>query len=589
MPKTLHLYASDSDLTKIAGTVGLLCEFAPDSPWLRGAEQCFGPEEMLGSADEALRIAYSLASKLVESTPVIEGLPVLRVFEEPLLEQLSYLVQALHLDRWISSHGFTSCRFSSYSPWLDRLRQIRAVSGSDYEFRSDVPLLQSNPYSRAAHRIWNSRPAPAEFLRRVAPLWSRCLSAVPQRSPAKNAPKGGIWFYSNAYNYTKIGLEYEAYLPEKLNFLVEDSATGGKRLHELGRDFHLLYGWSRSSDIPSGSEVRAVGAKITAAAAAVPLSEEQNRLRSLLLKSEWWRFFQTRYLPFALFNTRALRRWCEAVSPEMIVVGNAGDERHLLLQECVKQIPSVMLQHGIMHWVYGVADQPVDAFLVRGPFFQRCMNEKLRRKTVVGNSPEAREPASDLAGKARDSILFITTPYNVPVLFHQGDLRDMLRSLLRVAHSSRRRLLIRVHPLEKISAYQQTILELEHELGWKADVDYSQGPGVEEVLEQSCVAILHFSTMFLDCLRHGIPIVSFDWHWFPNKRQFEAEGIFNLASDLHSFEALVQQGIDGALPRRRSELQDFLAPSQPHELESFFRDIWERRSAAKGLQPLARI
>ena len=150
--------------------------------------------------------------------------------------------------------------------------------------------------------------------------------------------------------------------------------------------------------------------------------------------------------------------------------------------------------------------------------------------------------------------------------------------------------MIRVHPLETISAYQQAIFELEQELGSKADVDYSQGPGVEEVLEQACVAVLHFSTMFLDCLRHDIPIVSFDWHWFPNKEQFEAEGIFNLASDLRSFEALVQQGIDGALPRRRSELQDFLAPSEPHELESFFRDIWERRrSAAKGLQPLARI
>ena len=46
------------------------------------------------------------------------------------------------------------------------------------------------------------------------------------------------------------------------------------------------------------------------------------------------------------------------------------------------------LQHGVMHWTYAVTDQPVDVFLLRGPFFQRTVNEKLRRKTVVHNFPE---------------------------------------------------------------------------------------------------------------------------------------------------------------------------------------------------------
>jgi hypothetical protein len=92
--------------------------------------------------------------------------------------------------------------------------------------------------------------------------------------------------------------------------------------------------------------------------------------------------------------------------------------------------------------------------------------------------------------------------------------------------------------------------------------------------------------MFLDCLRHGIPIVSFGWHWFPNKRQFEAEGIFQFASDLSSFESLVRRGVEGKLPVRRERLEEFLAPSQPHALADFFQQIWdERRSAV--LHPIA--
>ncbi len=577
MSETLHLYADGSDLADAKGAVGLLCEFAPDSPWLQKVELCYAPDEILGSAEAALTGAYSLVSKLLQIAPSIDGLPVLSIFEETLLEQMSCIVQAFHLDRWISSHGFSTCRFASYSPWLERLRHVRAMSGSAYALPADVPFLQRNATSRAIRRLWNSHPTAFEFFHRVTPQWSRYLSAMHMRKRAQKAPRGGIWFYSTAYNYTKIGLEYEACLPERLNFLVENPATGGRRLRELGREWHALYAWSRASDIPSQSEVLAAGQRITKAVAALPLSDEEAALRSVLLKSEWWYLFLRRRLPFALFNSRALQRWRKSVAPEMIVIGNAGWERALLLREGEERVPVVMLQHGVMHWVYAVTDQPIDVFVLRGPFFQRVINERLRRKTVIHNLPKLNSPADESPKTARDSILFITTPYDVPTLFHPEDLMDILRSLLRVAHASGRSLVIRVHPLEKISAYGRAVSELQNEMGIRADVAYSQGPGAEEVFKRSCVAVLHFSTMFLDCLRHGVPIISFGWHWFPNRGQFEEEGIFNFASDLNHFEALLRQGIEGRLPRRRSGLEEFLAPSRPQDVARFFSGIWDSR------------
>jgi hypothetical protein len=588
MSKNLHLYAGDGELTGATGTVGLLCEFAPDSPWLQGVEHYYRPDEILGSVDAALPVAYALVSKLLESSPVIEGLPVLRVFEELLLEQVSYIAQAFRLDRWICAQGFSSCQFDSYSPWLDRLLRVRSVTGSSYVLSAGVPLGQSYRGVRALQKLWQSRTAPAEFLRRVMPLWSRNLSAVPMRKRARETRRGGIWFYSTAYNYTKMGLQYEPYLPEKMNFLVEDPGTGGKRLREVGREMHWLYAWSRTSDIPSSSEVRSIGGRITDAVAGVPLDAGESALRTVLLNSELWRHFLARGLPFVLFNNRVLHRWRQAVLPEMIVVGNAGDERVLLMSESAEPVPSVLLQHGIMHWTYAVTDEPVDVFLLRGPFFQRAVNEKLRRKTVVHNFSEP-EAISQEEKAERKDILFITTPYNVPALFHREDLRDILRSLLRVAHSTHRRLMIRVHPNEKISAYEQAVAELHQQLELQAEVGYSQGPGADEVFARSCVAVLHFSTMFLNCLSHGIPIISFGWHWLPNKRQYEEEGIFHFALDLSGFESLVRQGIEGKLPFRSDGLEEFLAPSRPQALEKFFKQIWdERRSAKSGvLHPIA--
>ena len=567
----------------MTGAVGLLYEFAPDSPQLRAAEHCHRPDEILGSVDEALPVAYSLVSKLLRSAPVIEGLPVLRVFEEPLLEQVSYIVQAFHLDHWIRAQGFDCCRFVSYSPWLDRLQQVRSLAGSCYALVADVPLLQTGRGGRALQRLWDSPPSPAEFFRRMMPLWSRSLSAIPMRKRTQDAPAGGIWFYSNAYNYTKVGLQYEPYLPQKMHFLVEDPRTGGKRLREVGREGHWLYAWSRTSDIPAAWEVRSLGVRITAALAGVSLGAEEDALRSVLLNSEWWQHFLRRRLAFVLFNNRVLHRWRDAVRPEMIVVGNIGDERVLLLRESAERVPVVLLQHGIMHWTFAVTDEPVDVFLVRGPFFQRSVNEKLRRKMVVHNYPEPGATASPQKNSERKDILFITTPYNVPALFHREDLRDILRSLLRVAHSTRRRLVIRVHPNETISAYEQAVAELQQELRLQAEIGYSQGPGADEVFARACVAVLHFSTMFLDCLRHGIPIVSFGWHWILNKRQFEEERIFHFASDLRHFETLIREGIKGNLPARHDGLEEFLAPCQPQALAKFFQQIWDERRSVGGI------
>ena len=528
MSKTLHLYASGSDFSKVSGAVGLLCEFAADSPGLKNAGLCYVAEELLGSPDAALALAYPLVSAVLHTTPVIDGLPLLYVFEESLLEEFSHIVQAFHLDHWIANHDFSSARFVSHSPWLDRLLQVRTVTGSSYALAAAVKPLQTSRGIRAIREFWESRPKLPEAVRRILPVWSRHLSASRMRRLAAGAPRGGIWFYSTAYNCTRVGLQYEPYLPQKVTFLVEDPTTGGRGLRELERDSYWVYAWSQNSDIPSSSEVRSIGRRITAAFSEAELTTEQSALRTVLLQSEWWQHFLARRLGFAIYNNRVLQRWRHSVGPEMLVVGNAGWERALLLNQNADRIPTVLLQHGVMHWTYAVTDEPVDTFLLRGRFFQRVINDRLRRKTAVQNIPETAPSSTQLSSSVRDSILFITAPYNVPEFFHLEDLRDIVRSLLRVAHSTRRGLVMRVHPTETVESYRQLVGELSRELGISVQVTYSQGPGAEEVLARSSVAVLFFSTMFLDCLRHGIPIVGFGWHWFPKQRPLSGGRRFQL-------------------------------------------------------------
>lgn len=582
MPQTFNLYGADSDLTTVHGSAGFLCELAPDSPSVIGAEHCYWPEELLGSADEALRISASLVSKIMRRLSMVGGLKILGNLEEPLLEQASYIVQALRLDRWIRAQGISACHFDSYSPWLDRLRQIRKVTGSAYELTASVPFGQANWVQRGILDLRKSIGRPSELFRRIAPLWWRVLSSVLTRKSVATAPQGGIWCYSTAYNYTKIALEYDDYFPQKMNFLVEDPATGGKLLFQLGRDSHVLYAWSRASDVPSVSEVREIGKSISNAMAEVPLTADEAVLRAVVLNSEWWDHFLKRILPLAIFHQRTLERWCDAVQPEMLVVGNAGDERALLDYEPAKRVPSVMLQHGIMHWVYGVADQPVTHFLIRGSFFQNLVNENLRKRMILCNYPQQTAPTSQ-QDSSRAGLLFITMPYRVAPLFHEADLHDILSCLLRVSQRYQRPLFIRVHPAERISFYQKLVSEIQEELGFRCEVIYSQGSGAEDLLARSCVAVLYFSTMFLDCLRHSIPIVSPGWHWFPNKKHFREAKVFNFASDLRQLEELVGNGVDGRLPSRTGSLGEFLASTPPQEISRVLNDIWQSRPSRDEL------
>ena len=582
MSRTFNFYGTESRLTALTGLAGFLCELAPDSPCMRGVEQAHWPGELLGSADEALRISALLVSKIMQALSTVDGLPILGTMEEPLLEQVSCTVQALHLDHWIRSQGMSVCRFDSYSPWLNRLCHVREAIGSTYELKASGMFGQTNWIQRGIVDLRKSISRPSELFRRVAPLWSRVLSSVPARKSIPNPPRGGIWCYSTAYSFTKIALEYDRYFPQKMNFLVEDAATGGKALGEIGRESYVLYAWARASDIPSPAEVGQIGKSITETVASLSLATDEAVLRTVLLKSEWWDHFVKRVLPFLIFHERILRRWCDATRPEMLVVGNAGWERALLESESAKCIPSVMLQHGIMHWVYAVADQPVTYFLLRGTFFQNVVNEKLRQRTILCNYPQHVGPASQ-HDNLRLGILFITMPYKVVPLGHPADLHDILSCLLRVAHRSERPLFIRVHPLERISSYQKLVSEIEEQLGFRSEVVYSQGPGAEDLLARSCVAILFFSTMFLDCLRHGIPIVSPDWHWFASKRHFREAGIFNFASDLRHLEQLVGDGVNGHLPSWSGSLDEFLAPTQPEEVSRVLQDIWQSRSERQSV------
>jgi len=178
MLRTLTLYGTNGDLSNLRGRVGLLCELAPDSSSLKGVEHCYWPDELLGSPDHALRIASSVVSKLLAQVAEIRRLPRVATLEESFLEQVSYSVQALHLDSWLRAQEVSVCRFDSYSAWLDRLRQIRTWTMSEYDLKASVPFGQANWVRRGIVDLSKSVTRPSELFRRLAPCLRSSLPST---------------------------------------------------------------------------------------------------------------------------------------------------------------------------------------------------------------------------------------------------------------------------------------------------------------------------------------------------------------------------------------------------------------------------
>lgn len=104
------------------------------------------------------------------------------------------------------------------------------------------------------------------------------------------------------------------------------------------------------------------------------------------------------------------------------------------------------------------------------------------------------------------------------------------------------------------------------------EVMFSSGSGLEEVLRSSAVAVTYCSTVFLDCLRLGIPIISFKWHDFSYKSLLESHSVFNFAQSLAELEQLVGKGLRGELPVLDSYHQ-FVAPTESSSLADFFEKV----------------
>lgn len=560
---SITLIVAGDPLTPIEGKAGLLIECASDAGWVPAGAASL--HELLGPPEESKRIAADLVHGLLDGEPSFEGVRHLYTFKESLIRAAAEAVRAVRLYGWLQEQGISRCIFRSHSLFAQLLRGIARHRGTTLEVLEPPEAIFPLPKRIADYlRATGKRglgAIPRLALHRITPLLSRVL--LYRREQPKNEHRW--WFYSTFYTFTGIGLAYERALTSKFTYLIGDPGSAERPLEYAGRPWTEIYAYVRPRQIPSVRELQQIRDQLKAHLLRVPLSKDEDLIRQLLMSSVELNEILYRKLGIGILHVRAFDRWCNRERPELLVVGNEVWEGYLLQKARANGIPTLLLQHGVLGDFYQVTEHSADLLLVRGRFWLEFISPASQRRSVILNC--ASPAVSKKMEKGRD-LLFVTADYFVQKLFHLEDLTDILRECVRAASQAKRSLVIRVHPRESSALYQEIIRKIAKE-GLQADVRYSTGHGLEETISASAVAVLYSSTVFLDCLRLGVPVVSFDWHHFAYKDQLRRHGVFAFARNLQHLQSLLLKGLNYELAPSVN-YGDFVASASDEEVAAFF-------------------
>jgi hypothetical protein len=548
--------------------IGLPFEMAPDSALCARFPDAMPLARLIGDFEDKKVEAHALARRLLADEPTLRGVRQLGVFEEVIIRELLRGSHLLHLHDHLLAQGIDECVFAEPSSLGPELAALAQSLGAKLRVRTANAQHSSHGGSlqRSVRRLRAARLAPSALRGELHQLIQR-LDPYHRRHALRRRrgqwQRNGIWFYTTAQSFTNIGLLYEPYFPEAMLFLVESPLTGGKPLKEIGRPYASLYEFAENEFVPSSSELRTSRDIVERHLKNVALTGSEKILRDFFIRGAFFQTFLRRHLPDGLFVARVFGRWLDTAQPMALVVGNPVFEAPALSLAQQRGIPTLVLQHGTLGDFCQFIDPSTDHYVVRGTFWHDFLAPPVRPRALVLNPPEPRATAPEWS-RSRRSIVFLTAP--TQEFWSDADLDDILRSLMAAAAAEGAELVIRVHPLERVAEYRVRLKKLLGTQPDGVDVTFSQGPGLQAVLASAAVAVTYYSTVFLDCIRQRVPIVSLDWHHFSYKRQIEEYGAFHFAKSLAHLQQLVTEALRGSLPAYGGMIEPFLADSSEQAL-----------------------
>lgn len=562
MKKITFLTRYDDVPDVVQGNVGVLIQSPADSPLFPPSFNLIPFHHFIQDSEKTRQLACETAINLLQDEPQYRGVPQLTIFQESVTAELHRAFQLIQLHDYLIRDGFTQCEFISHSWWGNELKKLVALLNSP--LKVELPVVsRTTRWQRIVNRILSNRLS----WKAIYTEWNRALNAIDPfrrrslwlnrfKNQKNNINKNKPWFYTTAVTYTQMGLLYESLWQEPFSFLVESSLTGSRPLITIGRFFHSLYDFASSKFIPHHEEIHQAKIAIQHHILNKKLNREETIVRDMLIHSTMLETFFSRLLSCGLFFSSLFESWLDQVKPSVVIVGNPVFEGYALHKARSKNIPTVLLQHGVLGPYYPFSDYPVDSFVVRGQYWYDQLSPESKKRAVILN-PSYNKKREEK--KSADSIVFITTPLRLNESTCDIDLQSILHTVVQAASELNINLIIRVHPLETIQDYKNRIESLLEKNTFSISIQYSQGEVMDKILSKAFAVVTFSSTVFLDCLHYPIPIISFDWIRCYFKDRIKSKEVFFYAENLAELKKLLEKAVQGQLQPPQVDRNFFLA------------------------------
>jgi hypothetical protein len=223
-------------------------------------------------------------------------------------------------------------------------------------------------------------------------------------------------------------------------------------------------------------------------------------------------------------------------------------------------VPVTQVQHGVLEHYYARAPIYGERFLVWGDFWQHAVRAPERAKVQVVNPGfKSTPPQKRRAGDGR-RVTFFTAPLEIHRTWNAAVARWEVTHLLHTLRARGYRITIRVHPADRIADWQDAWRDLE---GGVEGVRFDKDGSLASVLQETDLGLMFLSTVFLDCITSGIPMVALSWYQHMWLAPLEQAGVIHCARSIEHALELADHLTAPAASGHRFPVERFLAPAAP--------------------------
>jgi len=356
----------------------------------------------------------------------------------------------------------------------------------------------------------------------------------------RNTPlsKGGITFFSSYQNNSRNLSPFADLMPSPVTWVLTNySARRGLACRNSN------YTWIWKYENNSRSSLRAEDEGIYR-------TEEEGSnslpwLETWLAKSVTWEKWRRAELPLLTTLTSCWEKYLDQAEPRLVVMAHQWGIEGWFTQIARRRgIPVLQVMHGVMGGhLYTQTPIRSSILVVCGKFWRDLWGEDQQPKILIYN-PEGwiQKPVEKKSADPR-SLTFFSWPLSHTSFYSSYELIDgfihIFQSLLK---ERKYRITIRVHPQENPHDFVHRWRRLCGPL--PSEIRLSKNDPLSQVLADTDVALMFRSTVMLDCIASGIPLVLpgwIDFNW--NQALRNSPGI-HLAADFPDLEERIREWLD---------------------------------------------